>query len=162
MPQEIRSLDVREVSLVGRPANRRRFAIVKADEGRTNMGLLEDVKEGIAGIREAVSLGEVEDAQEALNTLEHLLEEHLGEDAEKARRRREDEDDADGSGTPARTRTARSKTERLIETMVGARIEKAAGGPRPLTKAQAFAEVLRENPGLYEDYHREQRALARR
>ncbi|MDQ7840608.1 MAG: hypothetical protein RDU83_06220 [bacterium] len=166
MPRLLRRIDAREVSLVERAANRRKFALLKArnsthetpEEG-SNMKLLEDAREGIAGIRTALNSGEIGDAADLLDTLEGLLEAALSEEDEEAKAARRRPEDEDEDGKP--NRKPATKTERLIEQQAKALVQKSAGTERPLTKEQAIATVLRHNPELWEDHDKEYYATRR-
>jgi hypothetical protein len=163
MPRLLRRIDTREVSLVDRPASRRRFAIVKQDttpeEGRA-MSVREDVLEGIGAIREALSVGEIDEAMSALDTLEGLLETALSPEDEEAKAARRPPEDEDEDGKPRRKPATPAMAR--IEKMAASLIEKSAGADRPLTREQAIAQVVKQNPGLYAAYDREREAALRR
>ncbi len=158
MGRRLTRLDVREISLVSQPANRRRFLIVKADAdegGKKIMSIREDAKKYIGSIRAALNRGEVGDADEELDNFEtFLMDEALADDAEKARRTPEDEEEY-GYAEPYGERPKRKPKERALrkmEALAEGLVQKSAFTEQPLTREQAFDRVVHDHPELYSDY----------
>lgn len=159
MPRRLTGLDVREVSFVNRPANKRRFAIVKmADTFREGASMDQELRDLFDALKDDITAKDWQAAEEDLGKLLEAVQRRAdegdeGEEAEKAaRRRKPDEDEDYGYPAPKRRRT---KTEALVLEKAEALVQKSAGTEQALTREAAIREVIRLNPGLWEDYWQE-------